>query len=104
LKKFLKWAQTEFDLPILEEFLSATPTAELRPITETYVCQLLLLYGLVVLTLLIHKVQSDEEDMGMTYAELSIFGKMRKGAFLHKSTFIRSLHRTNADSLPFLRT
>jgi|TARA_R110002003_G_scaffold357_8_gene19143 NAD+ synthase (glutamine-hydrolysing) len=59
LKKFLRWAITAFDLPILESFISATPTAELRPITEAY-------------------VQSDEEDMGMTYAELSVFGKMRK--------------------------
>ncbi|KAH7093294.1 hypothetical protein FB567DRAFT_461936 [Paraphoma chrysanthemicola] len=59
LKRFLHWASTAFSLPILQSFISATPTAELRPISETY-------------------VQSDEEDMGMTYAELSVFGKMRK--------------------------
>ena len=59
LKRFIAFAQHRFDLPILEEFLNATPTAELEPITETY-------------------VQSDEVDMGMTYAELSIFGRLRK--------------------------
>ncbi|KAF2101608.1 glutamine-dependent NAD(+) synthetase with GAT domain-containing protein [Rhizodiscina lignyota] len=59
LKRFIKWAQTEFDMPVLEEFLNATPTAELEPLTETY-------------------VQSDEVDMGMTYDELSVFGRLRK--------------------------
>lgn len=66
LKKFLAWAEREFELPILHEFLDATPTAELQPITEDY-------------------TQSDEADMGMSYAELSVFGKLRKeeklGAF-----------------------
>ncbi|CAO2655649.1 Nn.00g044520.m01.CDS01 [Neocucurbitaria sp. VM-36] len=59
LKRFLHYAQTEFSLPILEEFLEATPTAELEPLTEDY-------------------VQSDEADMGMTYVELSVFGRLRK--------------------------
>jgi NAD+ synthase (glutamine-hydrolysing) len=35
------------------------PTAELEPITQDY-------------------VQADEADMGMTYEELSIFGRLRK--------------------------
>lgn len=60
LKRFLAWAQTEFSLPILAEFLDATPTAELRPLSDDY------------------PAQSDEADMGMTYAELSIYGKLRK--------------------------
>lgn len=55
LKRFISWARTEFDLPILKDFLTATPTAELEPITKDY-------------------VQSDEADMGMTYDELSDFG------------------------------
>lgn len=59
LKAFIKWAETDFNLPILREFLDATPTAELEPITENY-------------------VQSDEVDMGMTYEELSVFGRLRK--------------------------
>ena len=52
LKRFIAWAKDKFELPILEEFLTATPTAELEPISKEY-------------------VQSDEVDMGMTYDELS---------------------------------
>ncbi|RUP44369.1 carbon-nitrogen hydrolase [Jimgerdemannia flammicorona] len=59
LKRFIAYAQKEFDMPILEKFLTATPTAELEPITKDY-------------------VQADEIDMGMTYDELSIFGRLRK--------------------------
>ncbi|KAG2011718.1 NAD+ synthase [Coprinopsis cinerea AmutBmut pab1-1] len=59
LKRFIAHAETAFDLPILKSFLDAVPTAELEPITETY-------------------VQSDEADMGMTYDELSVFGRLRK--------------------------
>lgn len=59
LKKFIAYARDAFDLPILDSFLNATPTAELEPITKTY-------------------VQSDEADMGMTYDELSVFGRLRK--------------------------
>ncbi|KAF1997363.1 glutamine-dependent NAD(+) synthetase with GAT domain-containing protein [Amniculicola lignicola CBS 123094] len=74
LKRFIRWGQKEFDLPILEEFLDATPTAELEPITSDY-------------------VQSDEADMGMTYAELSIFGRLRKEAKLGPyGMFQRLLH------------
>ena len=55
------------DLPILEDFYNAIPTAELEPIiaedkekgTKAY-------------------VQSDEVDMGMTYDELSQYGTLRK--------------------------
>jgi len=43
----------------LEEFLTATPTAELEPISKDY-------------------VQADEIDMGMTYDDLSTFGICRK--------------------------
>lgn len=59
LKRFIRWAETVFGLPVLRDFLDATPTAELEPITETY-------------------VQSDEADMGITYDELSEFGRLRK--------------------------
>ncbi|KAH9479450.1 glutamine-dependent NAD(+) synthetase [Psilocybe cubensis] len=59
LKKFIAYAEYSFNLPILRSFLDAVPTAELEPITETY-------------------VQSDEADMGMTYDELSVFGRLRK--------------------------
>ncbi|KAK0635382.1 carbon-nitrogen hydrolase [Bombardia bombarda] len=59
LKRFIAWAEKSFDLPCLNEFLTAIPTAELEPITHDY-------------------VQSDEADMGMTYQELTIFGRLRK--------------------------
>ncbi|KAH4175690.1 glutamine-dependent NAD(+) synthetase [Parastagonospora nodorum] len=59
LKAFLTWASTSLSLPILTSFVEATPTAELEPITAEY-------------------TQSDEADMGMTYHELSIFGRLRK--------------------------
>ncbi|GAW08135.1 nad+ synthase (glutamine-hydrolyzing) [Lentinula edodes] len=74
LKKFIAWAEGSFDLPILKSFLDATPTAELEPITENY-------------------VQADEADMGMTYDELSVFGRLRKvekcGPY---STFTKLVH------------
>ena len=59
LKRFIAWARDHFPLPVLDGFLHATPTAELEPITADY-------------------VQSDEADMGLTYAELSQFGILRK--------------------------
>ena len=59
LRRFLKWAEGHLGYAALGEIVEAPPTAELEPITETY-------------------TQTDEEDMGMTYAELSRFGQLRK--------------------------
>ncbi|KAK6354711.1 glutamine-dependent NAD(+) synthetase [Orbilia brochopaga] len=59
LKRFIAYACDQFEIPILHDFLTAVPTAELEPITKEY-------------------VQSDEADMGMTYDELSVFGRLRK--------------------------
>ncbi|KXS15118.1 glutamine-dependent NAD(+) synthetase with GAT domain-containing protein [Gonapodya prolifera JEL478] len=59
LRGFIKYAQEAFDIPFLIEFLDAPPTAELEPITDSY-------------------QQKDEVDMGMTYDELSRFGRLRK--------------------------
>ncbi|KAI4951608.1 hypothetical protein J4E86_007024 [Alternaria arbusti] len=74
LKRFIAYAESEFELSILGEFLDATPTAELEPITEDY-------------------VQSDEVDMGMTYAELGVFGKCRKELKLGPyGTWVRLAH------------
>lgn len=82
LKRFIAYARDQFNMPILEEFLNATPTAELEPITEYY-------------------VQSDEVDMGMTYAELSQYGRMRKvercGPF---SMFYKLLHEWGGQLRP----
>jgi len=63
LKSFILWASTNFEMPILQSFIDAPPTAELEPITHEY-------------------TQSDEQDMGMTYDELSIYGRLRKNAKL----------------------
>ncbi|KAI9509770.1 NAD+ synthase [Russula earlei] len=74
LKRFIAWAEESFQLPILSRFLAAVPTAELEPFTETY-------------------AQADEADMGMTYDELSEFGRLRKvekcGPY---STFTKLVH------------
>ncbi|CAG8500619.1 2043_t:CDS:10 [Paraglomus occultum] len=75
LRQFITYAKNEYQIDILDEFLNATPTAELEPITGDY-------------------VQADEADMGMTYEELSIFGRLRKiekcGPF---SMFSKLVHR-----------
>lgn len=79
LKRFIAWAEVKFDLPCLHDFLTAVPTAELEPITETY-------------------VQSDEADMGMTYQELTIFGRLRKVNKLGPyGMFQRLVHDWSAD-------
>lgn len=62
LKEFLRWAaETDPGLGYsrLMEVVEAQPTAELEPIQDGH-------------------VQTDEEDMGMTYEELSWFGRLRK--------------------------
>ena len=59
LRRFLKWAADHLGYDALIEVVEAPPTAELEPITETY-------------------TQEDEADMGMTYDELSRFGRLRK--------------------------
>ena len=59
LKRFLAFACTHFHYPSLDAIVHATPTAELEPSTAEY-------------------VQSDEADMGMTYDELGVYGKLRK--------------------------
>jgi NAD+ synthase (glutamine-hydrolysing) len=48
-----------FNLPVLQEVLSAAPTAELEPLSDGKI------------------TQTDEQDMGMTYDELSTFGRLR---------------------------
>ena len=59
LRRFLNWAKDNLGYTALSDIVDAPPTAELEPITETY-------------------TQIDEDDMGMTYAELSRFGQLRK--------------------------
>ncbi|KAJ5320471.1 hypothetical protein N7508_000754 [Penicillium antarcticum] len=80
LKRFIAWASKDFDLPILQDFIHATPTAELEPITSDY-------------------TQSDEVDMKMTYAELSRFGTLRKVNHLGPyGMFLRLLEEWGGES------
>ncbi|KAB0799157.1 hypothetical protein PPYR_07037 [Photinus pyralis] len=60
LRSFLKHAKEKFNVPIINDILRAQPTAELEPLTDGKI------------------IQTDEADMGMTYDELSVFGKLRK--------------------------
>ncbi|KAH6774040.1 carbon-nitrogen hydrolase family protein [Perilla frutescens var. frutescens] len=59
LRRFLRWAAVHLGFASLEEIEAAPPTAELEPIRSNY-------------------SQLDEVDMGMTYEELSVYGRLRK--------------------------
>ncbi|KAK4423073.1 Glutamine-dependent NAD(+) synthetase [Sesamum alatum] len=59
LRRFLKWAAVHLGYSSLAEIEAAPPTAELEPIRSDY-------------------SQLDEVDMGMTYEELSVYGRLRK--------------------------
>lgn len=60
LRGFIQHCMDRFHLTALTSILSAPPTAELEPLTDGQVSQ------------------TDEDDMGMTYDELSVYGKLRK--------------------------
>eukprot|EP01031_Cornospumella_fuschlensis_P033728 gene33728-40805_t len=68
LKKMLGYVATTYNLPVLNEIAAAPPTAELRPISDN---------GSGGNGDGEH-TQLDEEEMGMTYDELGVFGKLRK--------------------------
>ena len=63
LKKMLSYLSQDYACPALKEIADALPTAELRPIAEGEVKDY---------------TQLDEDEMGMTYAELGVFGFLRK--------------------------
>lgn len=63
LKKMMLWAARKYSIDALERIVHAVPTAELRPIEEGEENDY---------------TQTDEEDMGMTYEELGVFGVLRK--------------------------
>ena len=76
LKRFLAFAGETLGLPALGDVLRASPTAELVPLTDG---------GQIA--------QSDEEEMGMTYAELSAYGKLRtQGRCGPYSMFAKLVH------------
>ncbi|KAI9223358.1 hypothetical protein BC828DRAFT_403232 [Blastocladiella britannica] len=81
LRQFIGWAQDRYDLPVLGGFLDAVPTAELEPITATY-------------------TQADEADMGMTYAELSEYGRLRKIGKNGPFSMFAALAQTWGNAMP----
>ncbi|KAM9409466.1 glutamine-dependent NAD(+) synthetase isoform 2-T2 [Pholidichthys leucotaenia] len=60
LKRFLMYCSEKMQLTALRGILEAPPTAELEPLTDGQVSQ------------------TDEADMGLTYSELSVIGRLRK--------------------------
>ncbi|ELT96786.1 hypothetical protein CAPTEDRAFT_205115 [Capitella teleta] len=60
LRSFMAYCVQTFGWTVLTKIYSMTPTAELEPLTDGQVAQ------------------SDEVDMGMTYEELSIYGRLRR--------------------------
>ena len=65
LKKMLLWASKAYGWDVLAEIAEAPPTAELRPIEgDSDAGQ--------------DHSQLDEEEMGMSYYELGLFGSLRK--------------------------
>eukprot|EP00041_Stephanoeca_diplocostata_P033529 m.1110105 g.1110105 ORF g.1110105 m.1110105 type:complete len:761 (-) comp24356_c0_seq8:2995-5277(-) len=60
LRMFIGYCMTSFNFPSLGGILAAPPTAELQPLVDGA------------------NAQTDEDDMGMTYDELSIYGRLRK--------------------------
>ncbi|KAF6262108.1 glutamine-dependent NAD(+) synthetase with GAT domain-containing protein [Scenedesmus sp. NREL 46B-D3] len=60
LRRFLRWAAVHLRYSHLADVEAAPPTAELEPLREGV------------------PPQSDEVDMGMTYEELGVFGRLRK--------------------------
>ncbi|XP_012697829.2 glutamine-dependent NAD(+) synthetase isoform X1 [Clupea harengus] len=60
LKSFLQYCTEHFQLTALRRVLAAPPTAELEPLIDGQISQ------------------TDEADMGMTYTELSLIGRLRK--------------------------
>ncbi|KAM6158912.1 glutamine-dependent NAD(+) synthetase [Rhynchocyon petersi] len=62
LRAFVELCVERFQLPALHSILAAPATAELEPLSDGQVSQ------------------TDEDDMGMTYSELSVYGRLRKMA------------------------
>ncbi|XP_032494723.1 glutamine-dependent NAD(+) synthetase isoform X4 [Phocoena sinus] len=75
LRAFVQLCMERFQLPALQSILVAPATAELEPLAHRQVSQ------------------TDEEDMGVTYAELSVYGRLRKIAKMGPySMFCRLLY------------
>ncbi|XP_051885147.1 glutamine-dependent NAD(+) synthetase isoform X2 [Pristis pectinata] len=83
LRNFIQYCIENFQLTALRSIMSAPPTAELEPLAEGQIAQ------------------TDEADMGMTYAELSVYGKLRKIAKCGPySMFCKLIHMWKAICTP----
>lgn len=60
LRLFLRYAMEKYNVPVIQDIIESPPTAELEPLENGKIAQ------------------TDEQDMGMTYDELSQFGRLRK--------------------------
>ncbi|QDZ17495.1 glutamine-dependent NAD(+) synthetase [Chloropicon primus] len=81
LKKFLEWGSAALGYPNLKRIAEAKPSAELRP-TE------------------VGGEQLDEAEMGMTYEELGIFGRLRKLSKCGPVSMFEALLRRWPESSP----
>ncbi|CAL1540924.1 unnamed protein product [Lymnaea stagnalis] len=83
LRRFIQHCAKYYKFAALEKIYKAPPTAELEPLEEGRLAQ------------------TDEEDMGMTYDELSVYGKLRKqnccGPY---SMFCKLLHISSRECPP----
>eukprot|EP00624_Nannochloropsis_granulata_P002061 evm.model.NODE_19816_length_11574_cov_23.831173.4 len=69
LKNFLFYASHKYNYSVLADIAAAPPTAELRPMEEA---------GREGVEGEGEHSQVDEEDMGMSYKELGLYGRLRK--------------------------
>jgi len=60
LREFLHYVHANHNFPHLKELINAIPTAELRPLKDGEV------------------TQTDEDEIGLTYDELSVMGRLRR--------------------------
>jgi NAD+ synthase (glutamine-hydrolysing) len=100
LRRMLLWASTRYDWPVLAEIASAPPTAELRPIvaaagpsSDRNVGGDGSAQGAT------EHSQLDEDEMGMSYRELGLFGTLRKVSRCGPVSMFRALCVTWRDSL-----
>ncbi|XP_072045971.1 glutamine-dependent NAD(+) synthetase-like [Amphiura filiformis] len=83
LRSFIGYAMETFNLPALQGIMDAPPTAELEPLADGKIAQ------------------TDEVDMGMTYKELSTFGRLRKIAMCGPySMFCKLVHQWKDNCTP----
>ncbi|CAG9462919.1 unnamed protein product [Pedinophyceae sp. YPF-701] len=73
LRAFLRWGAEHLGYPALARVEAAPPTAELEPLREGT------------------PPQTDEADMGMTYDELTVYGRLRKIARCGPASMFRRL-------------